>query len=76
MQEVFFIDRWIQEGRQQGLQQGEADIILRQLRRKFGNFEVAFESEIQSFPIEKLAKLGEDLIDFQTIEDLSKWLKE
>jgi hypothetical protein len=74
MQEAFFIDRWIQEGRQQGMQR-EVNLVLRQLKRKFVKLDAEVETKIQSLPIEKLEKLGEDFMDFTTEKDLTNWLK-
>ncbi len=79
VQEVFFIDRWIQEGMEKGLQQGlqrESNLVLRQLKRKFDQIDLLAEKQIQTLPSEKLEKLGEDLLDFQTAKDLKNWLKE
>ena len=80
MQEVFFIDRWIQEGMDkglwQGVQQGEFNLILRRLKKRFGELNVGFENRIQALPSEKLEKLSEDLLDFASKKDLTEWLKE
>ncbi len=80
MQEVFFIDKWIQEGMEkgvkQGLQQGESNLVLRILNRMFGQVNLQNEQQIQTLPSEKLERLGEDLLDFKTEQDLTNWLKE
>ena len=76
MQEVFFIDRWINQGMQQGIQQGESNLILRILKRMFGQIDLLIEKQIQTLASEKLEKSGEDLIDFKTEKDLTNWLKE
>jgi predicted transposase/invertase (TIGR01784 family) len=79
MQEVFFIDRWIQEGRDEGLQQGEQlgklDLVLQILKKRFGEINTRVESRIQNLPLEKLEKLGLDLFDFKSKKDLTEWLK-
>ena len=79
MPETFFIDRWIQDyqqGVQQGILKGMSNIVLRQLKRKFRHLDSLIEKQIQTLPSEKLEKLGEDLLDFQTEQDLTNWLKE
>ncbi len=77
MQEVFFIDRWINQGRQEGRQEGlqrEVNLVLRLLKRKFGIFDASVETKILALPIGRLERLGEDLLDFQTVADLHSWL--
>jgi predicted transposase YdaD len=60
----------IQLGKQEGIQLGKQEeatnLLMRQIRRKFG--------EIASLSLEQLESLGEELLDFQTIPDLTHWL--
>ena len=65
----------LQEGRQKGLQEGEANLVIRQLRRRLGELPESQCSQIKSFPVSQLEDLGEALLDFQSIDDLDDWLQ-
>ena len=65
----------LQEGRQKGLQEGEANLVIRQLRRRLGELPESQCSQIKSFPVSQLESLGEALLDFQGIDDLDDWLQ-
>ncbi|MEN9222512.1 MAG: DUF4351 domain-containing protein [Thermostichus sp. BF3_bins_97] len=60
---------------QQGVQQGEAELTLRQLRQKVGSLPDALEAQIRSLPVERLEALGLALLEFQTLADLTSWLE-
>ncbi len=80
-------EQWIQEGLQQGLQQGlhqglhqglqqgVARAALRMLRRKIGELDEWTQTRISSLPSEQLDQLSEDLLDFNTFDDLNAWLR-
>ncbi len=67
------IEQGRQEGRQEGLQR-ETDLILRQLKRKIGQFTPEIEEQVKGLEIEELENLGEALLDFEQLEDLTIWL--
>lgn len=71
-------EQWIQQGLQQGLQQGMQQAFtrttLRSLRRRFGSLDENRQKRVSSLPAEKLDQLGEELFDFNTIDDLDAWL--
>jgi predicted transposase YdaD len=67
--------RFYQEIIVEGLQEGEANLVVRQLRRRLGELPESQSSQIKSFPISKLEDLGEALLDFQGIDDLDDWLQ-
>ena len=64
-----------QEIIEQGLQEGEANLVIRQLRRRLGELPESQCSQIKSFPVSQLESLGEALLDFQGIDDLDDWLQ-
>jgi hypothetical protein len=72
----------IQKGRIEGIQQGEAiglqkeasKLVLRQLKRRFGELPPHITETIQKLSVEKLEDLGEALLDFETQADLINWL--
>lgn len=71
-QEVVEVGR--QEGLQAGLLAGEADLILRQLTRKYGTLTPEVNQQIKALTIAELGDLGEALLDFVEMSDLENWL--
>ena len=65
-----------QQGQQQGEQQGEQQIILRLLKRRFGELELSVIEQIQGLSIDELESLGDVLLDFSKVGDLEVWLRE
>lgn len=72
------ITSWMQEGIQRGLQQGrlegELAVLMRQLNRRTGGIEPQLQERIRSLSLVQLEDLGEALLDFSDVADLSAWL--
>ncbi len=68
--------RFYQDVFAEGRQLGEAALILRQLRRRLGPLTPAQETRIQALPVTDLETLGEALLDFQTVANLTAWLQQ
>ncbi len=75
-------ERGLQEGLQEGLQQEaqrsrqrEQSLILRQLQRKVGEVPDDTLTRLNALSFEQLAALGEALLDFGTLADLTVWLE-
>jgi predicted transposase/invertase (TIGR01784 family) len=68
----------IQIGKEEGIQIGKqeeaSNLLIRLIRRKFGEPDRELTTKIASLPLEQLESLGEELLDFQTIDDLTHWL--
>ncbi len=60
---------------QQGEQQGEAKLVIRQLQRRFGEIPQTIEETIKGLSTEKLENLGIALLDFEGMDDLVRWLE-
>ena len=75
-QEVVEVGRQegLQAGLQEGLRAGEADLIVRQLTRKYGTLTPEVNQQIKALTIAELGDLGEALLDFVEISDLETWL--
>ena len=67
-------EKAIQQGEAIGLQKGEANLVLRLLKRRFGELPPHITETIQKLSVEKLEDLGEALLDFETQADLINWL--
>ena len=65
----------MERGVEMGIEQGEQQLIFRQLNRRFGEIESSFIETIRTLTIEQLELLGEALLDFSSITDLEQWLK-
>lgn len=68
------VTSWMREGLQQGLQQGQISLVLRQLQRKFGELNPEIKQQIQNLSSSQLENLGEALLDFASVADLRNWL--
>ncbi len=67
-------ERGIKQGLEQGLEQGERSLILRQLNRRVGAIPDRTIDRINQLSITQLESLGEALLDFSAIADLTTWL--
>jgi predicted transposase YdaD len=74
-----FLQEGIQIGKQEGIQigkqEGEIHLVMRQIRRKFGQLEQELTTKIANLTLEQLENLAEELLDFTTIDDLKRWLE-
>jgi Domain of unknown function (DUF4351) len=60
-------------GRQIG-KRHEENLIIRLLNRRVGAISLQLQEKIKTLPLEKLDNLGEAILDFVEIEDLTTWL--
>jgi predicted transposase YdaD len=67
-----------QKGRQEGKQEGKQEegqlLILKQLSRQVGTLSPEVTAQLQTLSLEQLETLGEALLDFSELADLTKWL--
>ena len=64
------------EGRQEGKQEGQKDLIIRQLNRRLGEIDASLIERVRGLSIEQLSILGEALLDFSVVADLEAWLNQ
>jgi Domain of unknown function (DUF4351) len=67
----------IQAAEDRGRQIGERHeevLIMRLLSRRVGAISLQLQEKIKTLPLEKLDDLGEAILDFIEIEDLTNWL--
>jgi predicted transposase/invertase (TIGR01784 family) len=57
-------------------EKGGKRLIMRLLKKRFGVIPEEISSQIESLSIEELESLGEDFLDFNSLEDLANWLKD
>ncbi len=58
-----------------GIQKEAASMVLRQLKRRCGSLTPELQERIQRFSVEQLEELGEALLDFTGLDDLTTWLQ-
>ncbi len=63
------------EGKREGRQEGEVEIVLRLLNRRLGSISRRYVQAIHRLPLKQLEALAEALLDFQTSADFRRWLK-
>ncbi|MFN6239538.1 MAG: Rpn family recombination-promoting nuclease/putative transposase [Microcystis sp.] len=71
------LEQGLEQGLERGLEQGlarERNLIIRLIKRKLGAIDVDIESRIMPLNIDDLERVGEALLDFSTVEDLTNWL--
>ena len=64
------------EGKEEGKLTEAIALIRRQLKKRFGEINIAITSQIEALSIEELERLGEDFLDFNRLADLEHWLEE
>jgi predicted transposase YdaD len=68
------VTSWMEKGIEQGRQQGETSLVIRQLKRRLGEITANQESQIENLPLDVVESLAFALLDFQTSADLDNWL--
>jgi predicted transposase/invertase (TIGR01784 family) len=69
------IEQGIAEGEQRGRVEGERSLVLRQLTRRLGTLPMSAEAQVQALALPQLEALGEALLDFVQLSDLTDWLQ-
>jgi flagellar biosynthesis/type III secretory pathway protein FliH len=68
-----------QRGRAEGEQRGRTEerraLVLRQLTRKLSTLPTSVEAQVQALALPQLEALGEALLDFVQLSDLTDWLQ-
>jgi len=59
-----------------GKQEGEQVLLLRLLTKRFGKLTKTVVKKIEQLPLEQLEQLADDFFQFESVQDLQKWLKE
>lgn len=64
------IDRWNREIREEGRQEGEARVVLRLLRLKFGPLEPGVEERVRSADADRLLAWSERILTAASLQDV------
>lgn len=79
MRESVIYQEILEEGREEGREEGKQEEALaytmRLLTRRIGTVEPEVEAEIRELTTQELEELGEALLDFSELADLTTWLQ-
>ncbi len=64
------IERGVKEGIEKGIEKGEADMLLWQLERKFGEVPLEYRQRIDDADSTQLLLWGERILTAETIDDV------
>jgi Domain of unknown function (DUF4351) len=63
-------------GETRGRAAGKTELVIHLLNRRIGEIPERILAKIEALPIDRLEKLGEDLLDFTDSKDLADWLQQ
>jgi hypothetical protein len=69
-----FYQEALGEGKAEGRQEGEANLVIRQLNRRFEEIPQNLREKILAMSVKQLENLGKSLLDFESLSDLVNWL--
>ena len=68
--------RYYQDAIQEGRQEGQADLILHLLTRKFGGLSENLQLRITQLSVAQLEMLAEAIFDFDNVAELDRWIQQ
>ncbi|QSV63960.1 MAG: Rpn family recombination-promoting nuclease/putative transposase [Dolichospermum sp. DL01] len=74
MEESWVYQDILQKGEQKGKRREALELILRMLKRRFGNIPAKIEQQLPNLGLTQLEDLAEELLDFSQIDDLVKYM--
>jgi Domain of unknown function (DUF4351) len=69
------VTSWMERGIIEGERSGEVRLVLRLLLRRVGTLPSNVEAQVQALDLPQLEALGEALLDFTQLSDLTDWLQ-
>jgi hypothetical protein len=66
----------IEQGIEQGVERGQRSLVVRLIQHKFGEVSSNLATKIDNLNSLQLEALGEALLDFSAVDDLTNWLAE
>jgi len=65
---------WKEEGIVEGVHRGKTELVVRQLRRRFGGLPSSLETRVDALNDDRLGAMAEALLDFTSLADAEAWL--
>jgi len=63
------------EVEKRGIEKGKAELLIKQLLKKFKNLPAEYEDKIMNLPINAIDKIGMDIFDINSVEELEEYFK-
>ncbi|MEB3341883.1 DUF4351 domain-containing protein [Okeania sp.] len=63
-----------EEGKEEGKKEREIEVIIRLLKKRFGEVPENLKNQLSYLSLEELENLSEEIFDFTNFDDLSNWL--
>ena len=76
MRESVIYQEIFQAGEAQGEARGERRMAVRVLSRQFGNLSPSLISQLNELSLEQIEALGDVMVNFISLEDLTHWLEQ
>ena len=57
------------------IKKGKAELLIKQLLKKFKNLPAEYEDKIMNLPINAIDKIGMDIFDINSVEELEEYFK-
>jgi len=64
------------KGREKGRLQEAIALVMRLLKKRFGELPKAISTKVENLPLQELENLTEEILDLNRLEDLERWLDE
>lgn len=64
-----------ERGREKGRIEGKIDLIITLIKKSFKDIPEYIIRQVESLSLENVEVLGEDFLDFESLEDLENWLR-
>ena len=69
------LERGLEQGLEQGEKKGRVQLLLLQLKRRFDQLQPEIEKQISQLTLIQLDRLGLEMLDFESLENLIAWLE-
>jgi len=67
--------RGIEKGIAEGIEKGKAELLIKLLIKKFKSLQEEYEDKIMNLPINAIDKIGMDIFDINSVEELEEYFK-
>jgi predicted transposase YdaD len=76
LEESVVVQDWLKRGERKGLRQGKVDLVLCQLKKRFGRISVSIRKQIETLSSKQVEDLGVALLDFKNKDEFTTWLSQ